>query len=167
MKQSAGLTDEAIRWLKRAAAGGDSDALLQLGLRSMSGNGMPQDKAQGAEFFRRSAERGNVLAAYNLGVYYEHDERGFLGLTDWRSLAFGAAADQPPESLVNAFKWYQRAAEAGYAPAQVRMGDFFITGRVVDRDVSAAREWYNQAAAQQHKEAGKKLAALEDESSTE
>ena len=155
-----GRTEDAVPWLLRAGDGGDAAALLQLGLLCMSGEGMPRDERRGAEYFRRSAEGGNTIAAYNLGAYHEHIERGFVGRTDWRMLAFGGGAERPPDSLVRAIEWYRRAAEAGHALAQVRMGDFFAAGQVVGRDLTAAREWYTRAATQGHEGAEEKLSGL-------
>jgi len=162
-----GSVDDALPWLLRAGEQGEAAALLQLGLLSMSGKGMPRDRTRGVEFLRSSAERGNATAAHNLGVYYEHLERGLVAQTDWRRIAFGGSEDPIPASLVRAFEWYQRAANAGYSPAQVRLGDFFAAGQVVNRDLVEARAWYMRAAFQGNEEAEKKLANLGRNSSTE
>jgi TPR repeat protein len=155
-----GRIDDAVPWLLRAGEQDEADALLQLGLLSMSGKGLLRNERQGAEYLRRSAECGNAAAAYNLGVYYEHIERGFVGRTNWRRLAFGGEAERPSESFLRAFEWYRRAAEAEYPPAQDRMGDFFASGQIVGRDLAVAREWYTLAAMQDYPEAKEKLSNL-------
>jgi len=158
-----GRTDQAVPWLTRAADQDNADALLQLGLLSMSGEGMPRNERQGAEFFKRSAIGGNAVAAYNLGAYYEHVESTFLAQTDWRQIAFGKPVSRPSDGLVQAFDWYRQAAEADYAPAQDRLGDSFADGQVVGRDVAMAKVWYGRAAAQGHEEADTKRSALDDD----
>ena len=41
--------------------------------------------------------------------------------------------------------WYERAASAGYKPAQVNLAVLYDTGRGVDRDPVAAINWYRRA----------------------
>ncbi len=47
-----------------------------------------------------------------------------------------------------ATRWYQKASEQGYAPAQYNLGVLFDKGRGVSRDWSEARRWYQKAADQ-------------------
>jgi TPR repeat protein len=44
-------------------------------------------------------------------------------------------------------KWYLKAAESGYAPAQGRLGQLYATGNGVPLDYVAAYAWYSSAAA--------------------
>ncbi|MDH3466506.1 MAG: protein kinase [Gammaproteobacteria bacterium] len=53
-----------------------------------------------------------------------------------------------PRDDAEAVKWYRRAAEQGYDPAQNAMGVMYAQGRGVARDDRAALEWYRRAAAQ-------------------
>jgi len=46
------------------------------------------------------------------------------------------------------------------AEAQLLLGDFYSIGRGIDRDMAAARFWYNKAAAHGNSTATAKLARL-------
>lgn len=151
----------ALPLLLRAADHEEPFALLQLGLIAMTGDGVPRDEAAGVEFFRRSAAAGNVMAAHNIGVYYEHVAGGPVARTPWQSLAFGTAG--PSARMRQAFDWYLRAAEGGHPAAQVRVGDFYRDGELVDQDRAAAKDWYQRAARADQAEAEDRLDALENE----
>jgi TPR repeat protein len=59
-----------------------------------------------------------------------------------------------------AVEWWTRAAEAGDAEAQLRLGDAYATGRGVERDIEAARMWYERALERRHPRARAALAQL-------
>jgi TPR repeat protein len=155
-----GQVEDALPFLRRAADQDEPAALLQLGLLSMQGEGVPLDHGAGAEYFRRSAERGNAVAAYNLGVYDEQVRRGSLSQTNWRTIAFGTGDTTPPLALRQAFEWYLKGAEGGYPAAQVRIGDFYAEGRLVEKDLDTARRWYERAAMEDYQPADERLAEL-------
>jgi localization factor PodJL len=88
-----------------------------------------------------AAKKADPLAFFEIGARYA-DGRGL-------------AAD--PKAAVN---WYQRAADAGFAPAQYRLASIYEKGMGVDRDISRARALYAQAAAQGNTSAMHNLAVL-------
>jgi tetratricopeptide (TPR) repeat protein len=47
-----------------------------------------------------------------------------------------------------ALQWYRKAADQGYAPAQVNLGALYAEGHGVPRDFQEALAWYRQAADQ-------------------
>jgi len=53
-----------------------------------------------------------------------------------------------PRDLALAAHWFGRAAERGYAPAQVNLGALYESGEGVGRDLAEAVRWYRLAAAQ-------------------
>ena len=67
------------------------------------GNGVPQDYAEAANWFRKAAERGYAEAQYRLG----------------QMLAIGQGIRQDNTEAVN---WYRKAAEQGVARAQYNLG---------------------------------------------
>lgn len=151
----------AIPWLRRAAEKEQDEALLQLGILHLTGQEVHRNDRAGLDCLHRSAGAGNAAAAYNLGVYHEHHERGALAQTDWRQLAFGESSTEPPESLRRALAWYEKAAEGGYGPAESRLGDFFAAGDLVEQDLEKARWWYQRAVRSGHYEAEAKLSNLD------
>ncbi len=86
------------------------------------------------------------LQAYQVTLEAERREAENGGVEDWtryaRSLATG------PESLRDAkaaMTWYRKAADKGYAPAQVGIGDLYAEGFGVRQNFYRAQEWYRLA----------------------
>lgn len=88
-----------------------------------------------------AAKKADPLAFFEIGARYA-DGRGI-------------AAD--PKAAVT---WYQRAANAGFAPAQYRLASIYEKGMGVDRDIAKARTLYAEAAAQGNTSAMHNLAVL-------
>ena len=86
----------------------------------------------------RLAERGNVIAQYNLGLMY------FAGQ--------GVARDH-----AQAAKWFRKAAEQGDGPAQYNLGLLYEEGQGAQRDLVEAAMWYRKAAEQGYVYAQDKL----------
>ena len=78
---SAGDAGAAVRLLDRAAAEGDGDALLVLGLWRTEGRLVPRDLALARELFGRAAEAGHVGAARIQAGFVS---TGTGGPADWR-----------------------------------------------------------------------------------
>jgi TPR repeat protein len=76
-----------------------------------------RDESLGLAYLHESAELGDPEAAYNLGVYHEHLAGGLVRRTDWRLIGFGKSGGYDPE-LAEALRWYERAADQGYEPAE-------------------------------------------------
>ena len=64
------------------------------------------------------------------------------------------------QDLPSAVAWYERAAEAGLAPAQYRLGSIFEKGHGVPKDLTAAMDWYRRAAEAGNVKAMHNLAVL-------
>jgi len=71
---------------------------------------------------------------------YEMGDKYFLGLG-------------VKEDLGQAISWYRKAAEQGYAAAQLRLGSLYERGLGVSRDDGQAKAWYQKAADQGNMEA--------------
>lgn len=90
---------KAIRLYKKAiVVDGNGDALLDLGLCYLKGEGVPRNDIHGFSLMVRSAKQGNMMAQYNLGVLYRTG-RGVLADMD------------------TALYWYKLSAEQGYEQA--------------------------------------------------
>lgn len=59
-----------------------------------------------------------------------------------------------------ALKWYRKAADQGYAPAQVNLGSMYFEGQGVARDFQEALKWYREAADQGYAPAQFNLGAI-------
>jgi localization factor PodJL len=90
---------------------------------------------------RTAAAANDPAAEYELGARYA-EGRGV------------------PQSLPDAIRWFERAAEAGFAPAQFRLASVNEKGDGVKKDVQAARRLYLAAAGKGHAKAMHNLAVL-------
>ena len=57
------------------------------------------------------------------------------------------------EDRTEAAKWYQKAAEQGYAEAQFSLGQCYFYGNGVNKNKFEAAKWYQKAADQGHEAA--------------
>ncbi|MEZ0262400.1 MAG: tetratricopeptide repeat protein [Alphaproteobacteria bacterium] len=87
--------DASVKWLTRAANGGDAYAQLLLGMRYDHGtDGVAWDDAKAAAWYRKSAAQGFPAAQFALGQQYalgQGVKRDYVQAHKWYSLA--AAAD--------------------------------------------------------------------------
>ena len=132
---AASMTPAADPVDRRAAAyiagarAGEPVAQYNLAVLYAAGNGVEQDYASAALWFRKAAEGGEPAAQFNLAVMYE---RG-LGL---------------PVDREAAFAWYRRAAERSYPAAEYNLALAYAEGRGTRPDPTAAARWYHDAAVQ-------------------
>ena len=130
----------AVAGDREKALAGDVESAYGLGLRYTSGNGVNQDYAVAAEWFRRAAEGGHPRARYMLGIAY------YTGR--------GVARDAR-----RAVAWFEKAA-AGNARAQYQLGDVYANGRGIAKEQAWAARWFAKAAMADHAEAQYSLGAV-------
>jgi uncharacterized protein len=114
---------EALHWLRKAAAHGDPDAQNVLGQMYEDGEGVQQDYVLAAEWYRNAAEHvpdlgGAGQGRNNLGVLYLHG----LGV---------------PKDYVQAHMWFSLTsseANLSYAEAQMTLAQLLDAKRM-------ATEW--------------------------
>ena len=93
------------------------------------GEGVPEDDAEAARWFRLAADQGLAGAQYdNLGNMYA-DGRGV------------------PEDDAEAARWFRLAADQGLAGAQLNLGVMYANGEGVLQDNVTAHMWFNIAGA--------------------
>jgi len=130
---------EALKWHKKAAEGGDAGAAYAVGLFYEFGWGCPKDDTEALKWYQRAAEQDNPIAQVKVGAF---DEAGLIVPRDrsqaqnWFQRA--AATGNPsvflqiggvyengwegvPKNIWEAKKWYQKAADQGYAEAQQKL----------------------------------------------
>lgn len=98
----------AVRWLERAALGGDQHAQYRLGKLLLQGEEVPKDADGAVRWLTASAEQGSRYAQYALGKLF------LLG-------------KDVPEDRKAARQWFQKAAEQGDQYAQY-LWSVWITG---------------------------------------
>jgi len=117
--------------LHAQAGQGETEAQVSLGFKYRRGEGVLQDDAAAARWFREAAEQGHAEAQFNLGFHYREGR--------------GVAQD---DAL--AIRWYRRAAEQGDADAQNNLGGMYARGDGVEPNGPEAVRWWTRAAEQRH-----------------
>ncbi|WP_421169132.1 tetratricopeptide repeat protein [Aeromonas dhakensis] len=146
------LVSECLDWFEQAAKRDHANAQLVLGQWYAGQAGADEDAVKWLE---KAAEQGNRDAQYQLGARYEQGK----GVSKRPDLALRwyekAAAQQQPEALLvlarkappeEALSLYQRAANAGAAPAQLWLGQAYLVGKQVHQDLALGRYWLELAA---------------------
>ena len=104
--------------------------MISLGLCYDSGEGVAQDYAQAAYWYRKAAELGDATAMFNLAVCY-------------------ADGEGVPQDLAEAARWYRKAAELGNSHVRghvkPRLAACYENGQGVAQDQAEADRWYRKA----------------------
>lgn len=119
----------AVRWYSLAAEQGYGDALTQLGMMYVLGQGVPKDDAKATSLLVAAATQEGAGALFELGKLFE--------------LGFGTPKDEK-----EAVRLILLAAEGGCVEAQKEAALHCQTGRVIARDEAASYKWYRKAAEQ-------------------
>ena len=154
---------EAMKWYRKAADQGDAGAQDNLGFMYAKGLGVAQDYAEAMKLFRKAADRPRPRAV-RPRLYTRRPRRG-AGLRRGGEVVSqggrpgpGRSAVQPrppvragqgvAQDYAEAVKWYRKAADQGFAPAQFNLGLMYAQGLGVAQDKSFAHMWLSLAAAQ-------------------
>ena len=121
--------DRAVSACRLLADQGYAGAQYNLGVMYDHGQGVPQNYAEAAKWYRKAADQGYAVAQFNLGVMYNEGQ----GV---------------PQNYAEATKWYRKAADQGHADAQYNLGFMYDDGQGVPQDYVQAHVWFNLAAAQ-------------------
>jgi TPR repeat protein len=124
-----GEYERAVALLVPMAEQGDAHAQYLIGRMRFYGQAVPQDAAEAARWYRRSAERGYAPAQLALGL----------------ALDGGWGVAQAPTEAVD---WYRRAAAQGMQPAMWRLAYHYRRGVGVARDLAEAWAWFDRLAAE-------------------
>ncbi|SDR94695.1 tetratricopeptide repeat protein [Opitutus sp. GAS368] len=104
------------------AAKGDPAACLELGDRSLEGDGVPRDVTKAAALYEQAAKAGAADGWFRLGKIY-HD--GLLDAPDYG----------------RALEYFTTAAKAGVVEAQHNIGAMLVSARGVKRDYIEGLAW--------------------------
>lgn len=153
------------------------DAQYQRGRSYADGNGIVQDYAQAAHWYRKAAEQDHAPSQNALGWLYMRGlgvpqddvqavawwhkaaEQGFHIAQNWLGGMYAAGRGVAQDDA-QAESWWCKAAEQGNASAQTNLGSMFQLGRGVAQSDAQAVAWWSRAAAQGHAEAQSNLADM-------
>ncbi|HTZ46298.1 MAG TPA: tetratricopeptide repeat protein [Verrucomicrobiae bacterium] len=123
---SASDLQEALKWLRAAAAKNNPDAEFVLGYLYEHGQGVSQDYAFAFRNYRDAAAQHHPGAENNLASLYQNG----LGV---------------PKDAHNAFEWYSASAQHGDPIAQCNLAALYFTGSGTPRDIPQAVQWLRAA----------------------
>lgn len=132
------LWQDALR-----TATGQTQLLLlnDLGYSYRFGQGLKKDPKEGMRYFKLAADMGHAMSQYNVGALLFYDMNNHT----------------------EAIKWYLLAARQGYDRASNSMGDCYVQGKGVGRNLDEAERWYLAAIQQGWKQAEASLQRVRDE----
>ena len=125
---------EAVKWYRKSAEQGNSNAQFNLGLCYACGFGVLRNDVEAVKWYRKAAEQGHSDAQYELGDCYLSGN--------------GVTCDSNA-----AVEWCHKAAKQGHIEAQNTLGRYYENGIFVEEDLKKAAKWYRKAAEQRPKEA--------------
>ena len=113
----------SVAALQKSAEKGNVKAQYILGVRYLTGEGIPEDRNKASEWIHKAAEGGYIDAQYNLGVWYYEDKQSYRFVS---------------QSNARAFEWIQKAAKQGDIDAQCLLGEMYHYGEGVPK---SCRKW--------------------------
>lgn len=117
--------DTSLNALSTPEKGSSPQALFDQGVAALQKG----ERQKGCQLYLDSADKGLVIGHFGVGLcYYEGD--------GWE------------KNEQKALKHMEIAANEGFAPAQVMMGNFFTQGSIVTKDEAKGVAWYEKAATQ-------------------
>jgi len=131
----------ALKELRPLTDANDPNAQFLMGMLYDVGNGVPQDQAIAASWYRKASEQGHLIAQLFLGVFYHSG----IGVT---------------KDYEQAAHWFQAPADSGNEQAQFHLGWMYAEGNGVRKDATRAIEWLTKASAQRNTRAMGMLATL-------
>ena len=159
--------------LRTAAVKGDAGAQYEVALRYFEGRGAPQNFAEAADWFERSASQGLAPAQFRLAGMYEKGLGVKKDLEAARRLYLAAGEAGHGKALHNlavlyaegidgkpdyqtAAKWFRKAADYGIADSQYNLAILYARGIGVEQHLAESYKWFALAAREGDTESAKK-----------
>jgi tetratricopeptide (TPR) repeat protein len=155
-------SDEAALCFRKAANMGHAGAQVSYGHLCEAGKGVPQNFAEALAWYRRAAEQNaphamcSIAVMYNFGkgvpqdldkaARFYRDELAIVEDCVYSQFNLGQICEAKND-LEEALKWYRRAAEEGWPPAEARLGDLLSDSFFSKPDFVEACQWLSLAAA--------------------
>ena len=133
----------AIKSIKMRADAGDPEAMVKLGKKFFSGDGVKKNRCKAEKYFKKAALENCAEAYVELGKLYQTGYaygNGELAEELWtKAVSLGSAeaayligrlyyqAGRVPRNKDKAEQWYKIAVEKGYAPALYELGDIYLS----------------------------------------
>lgn len=119
---------KAIGWFKQAASAGDVNAQMFMAAAYLYGIGVKKSKEAATRYYIDAAKNGNSIAQFTLAEHFidsRHSANNKLGLI-----------------------WLNKSAVNGNTKALTKLGEFYISGKIIAKDEGKGVELLNQAVTQ-------------------
>jgi TPR repeat protein len=151
---------ELFRQVSELAEKGDAQAQYNLGMMLNNGIGTAQNPSLALQWFEKSAQAGDPLAAYKAGCYYSGQFKDTVAVDSEKSLQYKLVAAEAGYSLAqhdvanvyaqrnqfsNAIKWWEAAAKQGYPLSLYNLSVTYKEGKFVPRDNVRAYAYFKLA----------------------
>ena len=131
--------EQAFRWFMKAAEQGYAIAQYQASKYFTDSTGETCSKSYQKNWLKKAADSGNPLAQYELGIFSSEEILG--------KEIFGES-NEPISQIQKKINWLVMSAIQGYAPAQIKLGNYYQYGYGLKQDNKKAVIWYFKAALQ-------------------
>lgn len=112
----------SVSTLSTLADGGDTRAMYWAGVKSA----IQKDNESAITWFQKAFKAGDPLGAHGMGVYYQK-------------------VVNPPD-YEKAMEWFKTASQKGECHAGISMGEMYLKGTGVEKDVDEAITWFKWSA---------------------
>ena len=129
LENGTGDSEQAVKWIRKAAEAGKTDARYMLGKLYLEGTYVEKNIERAVQLFRQSAEQGHEYAQYHLGKLY----------------LIGEAVSKDIEQAIS---YFEQSVEQGNQYAQYILGKLYLCGLDVPRDKEKAIPYLQASAAQ-------------------
>ena len=151
---------ELFRQVSELAEKGDSLAQYNLGMMLNNGIGTAKNPSLALQWFEKSAQAGDPLAAYKAGCYYSGQFKDTVAVDSEKSLQYKLVAAEAGYSLAqhdvanvyaqrnqfsHAIKWWEAAAKQGYPLSLYNLSVTYKEGKFVPRDNVRAYAYFKLA----------------------
>jgi TPR repeat protein len=123
--------DLAERLLRKAAQGGWSWPMMELGDRLIRGDGIARDRDEGVEWLLKAAATGDALSMYRYGC-------------------LRLESDLIPGDTEEGTLWLERSAQKGFPEAMTELGSRLIYGVGMNPNPTLGLKWLREAVAKDH-----------------
>jgi TPR repeat protein len=142
--------EEAVKWYKLASRQKYASAMFNLGAAYYNGDGVEMDEVTAYAWFLLAEEAGSKAASAAARRSEAEMKPGGIEQGLLRVAGMYESGVDLNRDMVEAIKWYRRAAEKGNAEAQVKLADRLSTAETMPRNYDEARSWCELAAAKDY-----------------
>lgn len=153
----------AMEYYLKSAQGGDTCAMVGIGLHFMKGRDGVTNYEEALSWFNKAANLGSGLAMVAIGLFYEKINLGFYnpnksiewymkGVHQFEGTAMYAIGRNYLKGINNvkmnlevAYEWFIKAAEHHNDKAMFTIGVMFYNGSGIEQNKSEAKKWYLKA----------------------